>query len=101
MFRNKCLFCAHDSSDLVWDVRVCLQILKVAGDDNKNLTDEERRNMLWFLQQRASVENKNGLKRGATKDAAVHPSITRTTGYSFAETPAIRMINSVIFLVSL
>ena len=28
--------------------------------------------MLWFLQQRASAENKNGLKRGAMKDAAVH-----------------------------
>ena len=42
MFTNKCLFCAHVISDFVWDVRVCLQILKMAGDDNKNLTDEVR-----------------------------------------------------------
>ena len=96
MFTNKCLFCAHVSSDFVWDMRVCLQILKMAGDDNKKLTDEERINMLWFLQQRASEENKNGLKL-----TPKHPSITGNSGYSFAENPAIRMINSVIFLVSL
>ena len=100
MFTNKCLFCAHISSDFVWDVRVCLHILKMAGDDNKNLTDEERRNMLWFLQQLASETEKNGLKRCAMKDAAVHFECS-ASGYIFAVTPAIRMINSVIFLVSL
>ena len=46
--------------------------VKMPRDQNKNLTDEQRRDMLWFLQQRASAENKNGLKRNAMKDAAIH-----------------------------
>ena len=72
MFTNKSLLCGHISSDFVWDVCVYLPNFKMAGDENKNLTDEQRRNMLWFLQQRASAENKNGLKRNAMKDAAIH-----------------------------
>ena len=64
--------------------------VKMPRDQNKNLTDEQRRDMLWFLQQRASAENKNGLKRNAMKDAAIH---FECTGYSHAETPAIRLSN--------
>ena len=72
MFTNKSLLCGHISSDFVWGVCVYLPNFKMPGDENKKLTDEQRRNMLWFLQQRASAENKNGLKRNAMKDAAIH-----------------------------
>lgn len=42
----------------------------MAGDDNKNLTNEQRTELVWFLQERSSETNKNGLKRGAIKAAA-------------------------------
>ena len=38
----------------------------------KNLTNDERKAVLWFLQARAKEENKNGLQRGAIAEAATH-----------------------------
>ena len=38
----------------------------------KNLTNDERKAVLWFLQAKAKEENKNGLQRGAIAEAATH-----------------------------
>ena len=36
----------------------------------QNLTNEKRTELLWFLQESAKPENKNGLKRGTIESAA-------------------------------
>ena len=35
-----------------------------------NLTNEQRTELVWFLQESAKPENKNGLKRGTIQSAA-------------------------------
>ena len=35
-----------------------------------NLTNEQRTELVWFLQQSAKTENKNGLRRGTIESAA-------------------------------
>ena len=45
----------------------------------KNLTNEQRSKVLWYLQQHKNPANKNGLKRGALESAAIDFQVSPKT----------------------
>ena len=45
----------------------------------KNLTNEQRSKVLWYLQQHKNPANKNGLKRGALESAAIDFQVSAKT----------------------
>ena len=45
----------------------------------KNLTNEQRSKVLWYLQQHKNPANKNGLQRGALKSAAIDFQVSAKT----------------------
>ena len=87
--QNKCSITEglNISGDLL--ERWSAHIFKMAGDDNKNLTNEQCTELVWFLQERSSETNKNGLKRGAIKAAAGEFEQKRFINYIvlFLDTP--------------